>query len=88
MTSSPGWISSSSAAISSACVQEVVSSTLGTPRACFEEGLALLREGPVAGDVAVGDGLGDVDLFLPLETRPVEGDVQPGRRRPGGMRAV
>ncbi len=32
ITSSPGWISSSSAAISSECVQEVVSSTLGAPK--------------------------------------------------------
>lgn len=39
----------------------------------FLEGqcLAALREGTVAGDVAVGDGLGDVDLLLP-ETGPVE----------------
>ena len=34
MTSSPGLRSSSSAAISRACVQEVVSSALGAPTAC------------------------------------------------------
>ncbi len=34
MTSSPGPMSSSRAAISSACVQEVVSSAFGTPSVC------------------------------------------------------
>ena len=57
----------------------------GGAEGLLEEGLALLREGPVAGDVAIGDGLGDVDLFPSLETRPVEGDAQPGRRRLDGM---
>jgi hypothetical protein len=34
ITSSPGAMSSSKAAISSACVQEVVNNTCGTPSTC------------------------------------------------------
>ena len=46
MTSSPGWMSNNSAAISSACVQDVVRNALGTPSHCSSKAWHFLVNGP------------------------------------------
>ena len=73
-------MSSRSAAISSACVQEVVSRARSTPSACSSSSSQRLRERAVAGDVPVRDRLGDEVELVPEQARAVERDPQLGHR--------
>ncbi len=72
-------MSSSSAAISSACVHDVVSSACRAPVDLLEERLGAAGERAVAGDVAVGDRLGQVLELAAGQPRLVETDRRGGR---------
>ena len=69
MTSSPGWMSSSRAHISSACVQDVVTIALGTPSVCSKKRMAPFGVSLIPGNLADGHRPEDMFQFPPLERR-------------------
>ena len=75
ITSSPGPTSSSRAAISSACVHDVVRSAFGTPRTCSQHVLAAPREGAVARQPRALDRFAHVVELAARNGRTMEGDL-------------
>ena len=82
MTSSPGWISSNRAAISSAAVQEWVSSALAAAGPLFKPLVATLGERAIARQHVAELGFGNVIKLLAGHVGLVERDFRATQLKP------